>query len=144
LRNARQEYQSLKRRLAAKVSSVFQILNQHAYQNSSDHFAAKQCIQKVTTDFIIMLTYDMAKKCKREGRKTISTEDLFQSLQFLGSSKLPQIARSVEAKTYRDNHIPGFALFVPYLRLHVRVCRLARGVSEQLSRDTTASQVNSL
>jgi hypothetical protein len=31
-----------------------------------------------------MLTFDMAKKCKREGRKTISTEDLFQSLQFLG------------------------------------------------------------
>ena len=31
-----------------------------------------------------MMTFDMARKCKREGRKTVSTEDLFQSLQYLG------------------------------------------------------------
>jgi hypothetical protein len=31
------------------------------------------------------MTFDMARKCKREGRKTISTEDLLQSLQFLGN-----------------------------------------------------------
>jgi histone H3/H4 len=52
----------------------------------SDKSSAKQCIQKVTTDFIIMVTFDMARKCKREGRKTLSTEDLFQSLKFLGNA----------------------------------------------------------
>jgi hypothetical protein len=72
-----------------------------------------------------MLTFDMAKKCKREGRKTISTEDLFQSLQFLGNPKNSRIAIADEGLMY----IPGFGLFVPYLRLHVRVCRLARAVS---------------
>ena len=35
---------------------------------------------------IITMTFDMARKCKREGRKTISTEDLFQTMQFLGNA----------------------------------------------------------
>ncbi len=48
-----------------------------------------------------MMTFDMARKCKREGRKTVSTEDLFQSLQYLGKH-LPDNA----AKKWADAKIP--------------------------------------
>lgn len=47
---------------------------------------------------IITMTFDMARKCKREGRKTISTEDLFQTMQFLGNAIMLHKSHDYEAK----------------------------------------------
>jgi hypothetical protein len=87
-----------------------------------------------------MLTFDMARKCKREGRKTISTEDLFQSLHFLGKILrnfhfIDECLLNLQTFLFCQLYMliilthSGFSVFVPYLRLHVRACRLAKAVS---------------
>ena len=81
-----------------------------------------------------MVTFDMARKCKREGRKTLSTEDLFQSLTFLGNAVCEALFMCYASHYFRSlMTISGFGIFVPYVKLHVRAARMAKAVSFQMT-----------
>uniref|UniRef100_A0AC34RLM4 Transcription factor CBF/NF-Y/archaeal histone domain-containing protein n=1 Tax=Panagrolaimus sp. JU765 TaxID=591449 RepID=A0AC34RLM4_9BILA len=83
------------------IANISRIMKRILPERAKLSKEAKECIQECVTEFFLFITSEAAEKCNNEKRKTITGEDLLNSMETLGFDEyLPTLKTFL--KKYRD------------------------------------------